>query len=191
MVNWSRVLLAPATAAALIGLAGCGSGSTPAAPAPATAQPNGGGHAGMEGMEGMEGMDHGGGGHSAANGEVELWAVQSGPLGVVVTDGTGQLFYRSDNDTAAPPASNCLGACTATWQPVVADLDKPPVLLGVDESAVGVVTRPDGTDQLTIAGWPIYRHVGEHGGLEGTQANGTDGVWFAVRPDGNKAASTG
>jgi predicted lipoprotein with Yx(FWY)xxD motif len=185
MVNWSRALLAPATVAALIGLAGCGSGSAPATPASAAAQPNGGG---MAGMEGMEGMDHGGGGHSVSNGEIELWAVQSGPLGVVVTDGTGQLVYRSDSDTAAPSVSNCTGDCTATWQPVVADLDKPPILLGVDESAVSVVSRPDGVEQLTIAGWPIYRHIGEHGGLEGTQANGTDGVWFAIRPDGNKAA---
>ena len=87
--------------------------------------------------------------------------MQTGPLGVVVTDGTGQLIYRFDRDGNAPPTSNCTGDCTATWQPVKADLDKPPVLLGVDEDQVGVVTRADGTDQLTLAGWPLYRHLGD------------------------------
>jgi predicted lipoprotein with Yx(FWY)xxD motif len=178
LFNTPRSLLAAAATAALIGLAGCGSGAAPADPAPATGQP---GH----NMEGMEGMNHGG--HSGAGGPLELWAVQ-GPLGVIVTDGTGQAIYRSDRDANAPSASNCTGDCTAMWQPVIADLDNPPVLLGVDEDSVGVVTREDGSEQLTLAGWPLYRHVGEHGTLEGTQANGTDGVWFAIRPDGEKAA---
>jgi predicted lipoprotein with Yx(FWY)xxD motif len=176
MIHRSALSLVALAAAALVGLAGCGSGSTPApAPPAAPANPNGGGHSG-----------HSGG---AANGDLELWAVQTGPLGVVVTDGTGQLIYRFDRDGSAPSTSNCTGDCTATWQPVAADLNKPPVLLGVDEDLVGVVTRADGTYQLTLGGWPIYRHLGTHTD-ETTQANGTDGVWFAIRPDGDKAAPT-
>jgi predicted lipoprotein with Yx(FWY)xxD motif len=132
--------------------------------------------------------DSGGHGGGAADGQLELWAVQTS-LGVVVTDGTGDLIYRSDRDGSAPSASNCTGDCLATWQPVAADLNNPPVLLGVDQNVVGVVSRPDGTNQLTIAGWPVYRHIGTHTDEE-TQANGTDGVWFAIRPDGGKAAPT-
>jgi predicted lipoprotein with Yx(FWY)xxD motif len=106
---------------------------------------------------------------------------------VVVTDGTGDLIYRSDRDGSAPSTSNCTGDCLATWQPVAADLNDPPVLLGVNQDVVGVVSRADGTNQLTIAGWPIYRHIGTHTDEE-TQANGTDGVWFAIGPDGGKAS---
>ena len=164
------------TVAALFGLAGCGSGTAPAAapnPAPPAAEPGAGsGHSG-----------HGGG---SSNGELELWAVQTGPLGVVVTDGTGALIYRFDRDGNNPPVSNCTGDCTATWEPLKVDLNKPPVLLGVDEDQISVLTRPDGTDQLTLAGWPLYRHLGNHADPN-SQANGTDGVWFAIRPDGSKA----
>ena len=151
MINRSALSLVAVTAAALIGLAGCGSGAAPRRPARRRGAADAGGTAGTEATAG-----------SAANGELELWAVQTGPLGVVVTDGTGQLIYRSDRDGNAPSASNCTGDCTATWEPVKADLNKPPVLLGVDEDVVGVLTRPDGTDQLTLAGWPLYRHLGTH-----------------------------
>ena len=51
------------------------------------------------------------------------------------------------------------------WQPLIADLSKPPELLGVDEDKVGLVARDDGTEQLTLAGWPLYRHVGAHADL--------------------------
>lgn len=176
MLMWSRALLASATAAALIGLAACGS-AAPATPPPADPAATGG-HEG------------GHGGHSAPGGPLELWAVQTSPLGVVVTDGSGQLVYRSDRDGNAPSVSNCTGDCTAMWQPVVADLANPPELLGVDEDQVGVLTRPDGGEQITLAGWPLYRHV-EHSGMSSTEVNGTDGIWFAIRPDGQKAVPAG
>lgn len=152
-----------------LSLSGCGAApaeppaATPAAPAPA---------------------DHGG--HHGSSGALELWAVQSGPLGVVVTDGSGRLLYRSDRD--GPSTSACVDACTATWEPVDPGAT-PPSLLGVDAGAVGSFARPDGGTQLTLAGWPLYRRVGEEGGLAGPGANGTDGVWFAVAPDGSKAAA--
>jgi hypothetical protein len=31
---------------------------------------------------------------------------------------------------------------------------------GVQEAAVGLLRRPDGTTQLTIAGWAVYRSAG-------------------------------
>ena len=144
MIHRSVLSLVAVIAAALVGLAGCGSAPAPAAPPAAAATADGGGHGG-----------HGGG---AADGQLELWAVQTS-LGVVVTDGTGDLIYRSDRDGSAPSASNCTGDCLATWQPVAADLNNPPVLLGVNQDVVGVVSRADGTNQLTIAGWPIYRRL--------------------------------
>lgn len=178
MSNRFGVARLAVAAVLVIGLAGCGTGGAPPAPpspAPSAAAEPGGG----------SGHGHGGG---SANGELELWAVQTAPLGVVVTDGTGALIYRFDRDGNAPSASNCTGDCTATWEPLRADLDKPPVLLGVNEDQVSVLTRPDGAEQLTLAGWPLYRHLGTHADQE-TQANGTDGVWFAIRPDGSKAAA--
>jgi predicted lipoprotein with Yx(FWY)xxD motif len=150
-----------------------------AATASATGAPPAGGHA-----------EHGAhGAHGAAAPGVELWAVQSGPLGVVVTDGEGQLLYRSDLDGNDPSAPRCTGPCAETWLPELAEAGKPPTLLGIDATKVGTVARTDGTRQITLAGWPLYRHVGDAPGLTTQGAQGTDGVWFAVTPTGGKAGS--
>ena len=66
-------------------------------------------------------------------------------------------------------------------------------LHGVDQSLVGTVNRPDGSKQVTLNGWPLYRDAEDT--VPGN-AKGQDkgGAWFAVTPQGNKAtahASTG
>jgi predicted lipoprotein with Yx(FWY)xxD motif len=125
----------------------------------------------------------------APPGSVDLWAVQSGRLGQVVVDPGVRLLYRSDRDSAQPPGSTCVdAACTAQWQPLLVTGDGTGVGHGVDPALLGTVFRPDGSRQVTLAGWPLYVRVGETDGLAGTGANGTDGVWFVVSPTGGKAA---
>lgn len=146
--------------AALLTLTACSAAPAPATPAPAA-------HSG----------------HAAA---VGLYAVQSGPLGVVATDSEGHLLYRSDADTADPPASTCTGDCAATWIPLVVADGAEPELLGVDAALVGRLERAEG-DQLTLAGWPLYRHRDDTGGLLDAGRHGADGTWFAITPSGGKA----
>lgn len=124
--------------------------------------------------------------HSGHSEGVGLYAVQSGPLGVVATDTDGHLLYRSDADSADPPTSTCTGDCAVTWLPLTVADGAEPELLGVDEELVGRLPRPDGDDQLTLAGWPLYHHVDDTGGLTDTGQNGADGTWFAVTPTGEK-----
>lgn len=116
-----------------------------------------------------------------------LYAVQTGPLGIVVTDGSGRLMYRSDDDSADPPTSACTGACTETWIPVTMAQGQEPELLGVDPGDVGTVTRDDGARQLTLGGWPLYRYRDDPGTLDSTGQHGADGTWFAVTTTGEKA----
>jgi len=130
-------------------------------------------------------------GHGSASGDsgqVVLWAVQSGPLGVVATDGAGRLIYRSDNDSANPPTSSCTGGCAETWHPLVVTSGQQPELNGIDKARVGTLTRPDATVQLTLGGWPLYLNRDDDGQLASTGANGADGTWFAVTPTGDKAS---
>lgn len=168
-------------AAALLALAACGSPTEPATtePAPAAAP----------GPAAVQGGTAGGGhaGHSTAG--AGLYAVQSGPLGVVATDPEGHLLYRSDADTPDPSTSACTGACTQTWLPLTVADGAEPELLGVDEALVGRLERADGDDQLTLAGWPLYRHRDDTGGLADAGQNGADGSWFAITPTGGKAAA--
>lgn len=58
---------------------------------------------------------------------------------------------------------------------------------GVGASLIGEVTRADGTKQLTVGGWPMYRYAedAEPGDANG---QGVGGTWFAAAPDGKKAA---
>jgi predicted lipoprotein with Yx(FWY)xxD motif len=142
----------------------------------------------MNGMGGMGATTDGSGGMSMGGnpGQTELWAVQSGPLGVVTTDGGGRIVYQFDKDSTSPPASACVDSCLQNWEPVMAN-DQPVSGLGVDESKIGTVVRPDGSKQVTLYNHPIYLHKGENGGLANAGANGADGVWWAINPYGAKA----
>ena len=120
---------------------------------------------------------------AAAPAPLELTAAQT-PLGEVVTS-AGASLYRFDKDTAKPAKSNCAGQCATTWPPVLAT-DGVPQLAGIEPGAVGIAVRPDGTRQVTLAGWPLYRYVGDTapGELKG---EGVGGVWHAVAPNGKPA----
>ncbi|WP_214369338.1 hypothetical protein [Pseudonocardia sp. H11422] len=185
MKRWARARLAVAAAGSLLALAGCSNEAAPPAAPPvpepssvSTQTPDGHGGHGGHGA-------HGGGGPAA----LELWAVQSGPLGVVVTDGAGRLLYRSAKDSDNPPTSNCNDECAHTWRPVTVTPGQPPSLLGVDRSKVGQTQRADGTMQLTLAGWPLYQRGDDTGELKNAGAHGAEGTWFAVRPDGTSATA--
>lgn len=116
-------------------------------------------------------------------GQLAVWDGKK--LGKVVTDSAGFTLYRFDKDSAQPPKSNCDAACLKTWPAVPADgAEAAP---GVDDSLLGEVTAADGTKQLTIDGWPMYRYAqdAKPGDAKG---QGIGGTWYAAAPDGKKAA---
>lgn len=101
-------------------------------------------------------------------------------LGTVLTTG-GFTLYRNSKDSAKPSKSSCLGECTATWPPVVST--KPMGTNVIDPTMMGSLRRPDGTEQLTINGWPVYRYAKDI--APGTvTGQGVDGVWTAIGIDG-------
>ena len=181
----ARLLGAAACVAALGLTTACGGSSSPTPPAPsAAAVPAGdaaaaahgaGGHGGQA-MAGMPGMGSGG---------LELYAVQTGSLGVVVTDGEGRLVYGSDQDMTDPPMSMCTGTCTQEWQPLVVPAGQQPDLLGVDADKVGRIAREDGSSQLTLGGWPVYVNRHDDGGLKAA-APDAHGAWFVITPQGRR-----
>ncbi|HVV10037.1 SCO0930 family lipoprotein [Amycolatopsis sp.] len=119
-------------------------------------------------------------------GTVKLTAAGVADLGQVLTDANGMTLYRFDKDTSRPPKSNCDGACATTWPPVIAtgSVD----VQGLDASLVGTVTRADGTQQVTVNGWPIYRYAKDTAAGQAT-GQGVGGTWAAVTPAGGKAAA--
>ncbi|MEU5048919.1 SCO0930 family lipoprotein [Streptomyces sp. NPDC021096] len=122
----------------------------------------------------------------AAKGEAggKLAVREAADLGQVVTDDKGFTLYRFDKDTAKPPASNCDGDCAKAWPPVPAEGAS--ASTGIDAAALGEVQRADGTKQLTLGGWPVYRYAKDAAPGE-TKGQGVGGTWNALAPDGKKA----
>jgi predicted lipoprotein with Yx(FWY)xxD motif len=112
-----------------------------------------------------------------------LTAIRTFDIGRIVVDGRGFTLYRSDGDKASPPKANCVGTCAREWPPMttVAGLK----VSGIDQSLVGSVTRPDGVEQVTLAGWPVYSHATDEMPGE-TSGQSVGGTWFAIAPDGAK-----
>ncbi|HEX4702713.1 MAG TPA: hypothetical protein VH352_11340 [Pseudonocardiaceae bacterium] len=160
------LFLAATGTAAVIALAGCGSGNN-------TSTGSGGG---------APATTAGGAPAQAAS----LMTAQTSTLGTIVTDSKGMTVYRYDKDTASPPMSNCTGQCATNWPPVVAGSGTPAVQ-GIDKSLIGTITRADGTKQLTLAGWPLYTFVGDTKAGDVT-GQGKGNNWFAATTSGGKAA---
>lgn len=114
----------------------------------------------------------------------QLAVTADAELGDVLTDADGRTLYRFDQDTAEPPRSNCDGDCATAWPPVPSD--DAGAGEGVDAELLGEITRPDGTKQLTVGGWPAYRYAKDVNPGD-TEGQGVNGTWFALAPDGRKA----
>ncbi|MGW8995522.1 SCO0930 family lipoprotein [Streptomyces zhihengii] len=184
MNTWRNASLAVTAAAVLALTTACGQDqgtTTPNGQAVGAANPAAPGDGGYGADAG-----YGSGGEEAAEakpaGQLAVW--ESKELGQVVTDSAGFTLYRFDKDTAKPPKSSCEGDCAKTW-PVVA-AGGATAAPGVDASLIGEVTRADGSKQLTIDGWPMYRYAKDTkaGDVNG---QGVGGTWYAAAPDGKKA----
>ena len=120
---------------------------------------------------------------------VTLAAHDTSQVGPTVLDGGQQTLYRFDRDTASPSASSCVDACAVTWPPVLVSQGGSVRLEGIAPTGLGTVARRDGTLQLTLGGWPVYRYVKDRGPAD-LAGHGVGGTWFAVTPTGGKAAET-
>jgi predicted lipoprotein with Yx(FWY)xxD motif len=105
-------------------------------------------------------------------------------MGQVIENEDGFVLYRFDGDKNNPAKSNCVDDCAKVWPPALTSSGKPK-LKGVDSKLVGTVTRADGSKQLTVKGWPLYRYIGDTkpGGWKGQNVGGK---WFVIKPDGAK-----
>lgn len=99
-------------------------------------------------------------------------------LGTILTDSNGMTLYHY-----APERDGeveCLGGCAQTWPPLTvpqgARLQAGPGVTG----KLSVTRRPDGSEQVTYNGWPLYLFSkdtvpGDAGG------EGMGGLWTAVQ----------
>ncbi len=119
-------------------------------------------------------------GHAAkAQSSPTVLVSQNANLGTaILTDANGMTLYTFGNDQ--PGVSNCNGGCANVWpafQPPAGDLTLPDGATGV----LDVITRDDGTMQVTYNGMPLYNFSGDANPGD-TNGQGIGGVWFAAMP---------
>ncbi|RII20264.1 hypothetical protein DSC45_03490 [Streptomyces sp. YIM 130001] len=184
MNTWRNASIAVTAAAVLALTTACGQeqgSDSPDGQAVGNAAPAEGGYD----SGGAYGSDSSAAGKSGAKAAGQLAVWESKELGKVLTDSSGFTLYRFDKDTAKPPKSACEGDCAKAWPAVLAKGAEPAP--GIDKSLLGSVKAPDGTEQLTVAGWPMYRYA-EDKKPGDAKGQGVGGTWYAAAADGKKAA---
>lgn len=173
----TRIAVSVAAAAAGLAVLTACSGAETAQPviAPAAAA---GGTGGGQTANGQVGNA------APASNESKLVVADVATVGQVITDQNGMTLYRFDKDTAKPPKSNCDGDCAKAWPPMLSTGDVQ--VQGVDKNLVGKVTRSDGTEQITVGGWPLYRYAKDTKPGDAT-GQGVGGAWYASNAKGGKA----
>lgn len=88
-------------------------------------------------------------------------------LAVSMNDGFVKLpnapfpVYTLSNDShEGGHRSTCQGQCSVYWPPVLTS-NRPEAGPGVDQHALGIIVRPDGTHQVTYNGKPLYLYIND------------------------------
>jgi predicted lipoprotein with Yx(FWY)xxD motif len=92
-------------------------------------------------------------------GSDETVSVQDiGDSGVVLVDSAGRALYTSDQE--ADGRVLCTEGCTSFWEPLTVSGDAPRASNSVP-GRLAVVDRPDGDQQVTYDGMPLYTFTEE------------------------------
>jgi predicted lipoprotein with Yx(FWY)xxD motif len=112
-------------------------------------------------------------------------AAHNNTFGSLLVTAGGMTLYHYTPDKKG--AVKCVGACAKFWPPlVVSGSAKPKAGAGVSAAKLSTVKRPDGSMQVTYAGFPLYRYGADTkpGDVNG---QGVEGSWFAVTSAGTLA----
>ena len=110
--------------------------------------------------------------------EYDVKLAYSEKYGFYLVDSKGRTLYFFAKDYNG--SSACYGACAEKWP--VFYVENPKIGPGLNPKDFGVITRRDGSKQLTYRGWPLYYFAGDKkpGDING---DGVKGVWFVAKPD--------
>ena len=102
--------------------------------------------------------------------------VQKSAVGYVLAEANHQVVYTYSKDKKGGKPT-CTGACAVTWVPATGTPQAGPA--DVFPAQFGLVTRADGTKQITYNGLPLY--LLKDAKPLATTGNGQGGVWHVVK----------
>ena len=110
-------------------------------------------------------------------------AAHNAKFGSLLVNAGGMTLYHYTAEKRGSIA--CTGACTQLWPPVLVKT-KPIAGAGIVAGKLSTIKRPDGTKQVTYAGFALYRYAADKkaGDVKG---QGVEGAWFAVTSAGTLA----
>jgi predicted lipoprotein with Yx(FWY)xxD motif len=110
---------------------------------------------------------------------------RKGSIGTFLVDSQGRTLYLFEKDKGS--TSTCSGACATEWPPAPTK-GQPKAGSGVEAAQLGTTTRSDGVTQVTYAGHPLYRYLGDQapGDTNGEGLDDFGGGWDVVAPSGQK-----
>jgi predicted lipoprotein with Yx(FWY)xxD motif len=123
-----------------------------------------------------------------ASGAARL-AVAGSPLGRIVVDNSSgltlYLFEKDENGRSA-----CSGQCATYWPPLLTNAG-PTARVGLTQMLLGTTRRADGSEQVTYAGHPLYRYIGDSkpGQTNGEGLQDFGAEWDALSPTGKQVES--
>jgi predicted lipoprotein with Yx(FWY)xxD motif len=139
---------------------------------------------------GCGGDDEDAGGGAATAGIVSVETVDGSD---VLADAQGRTLYSTEAEKGGKIM--CTGACTSFWAPVTASPADAEAAASQLSADLSVLKRPEGSQQLTLDGLPLYTFTEEAAGkLTGDgftdDFDGTHFVWEAARTDGGSTSNT-
>lgn len=125
-----------------------------------------------------------------ASGSALVTVARVGSLGPVLVDKAGMTLYRYTQD--GTDKSVCTGGCASLWPPLTVPAGTAAATggAGVPSSDLGVITRADGTHQITFHGMPLYTYTGDTKAGEAS-GQGVGGTWFVVTTTSTSSSPTG
>jgi predicted lipoprotein with Yx(FWY)xxD motif len=114
-------------------------------------------------------------------------------VGAVLVDHSGKALYSSDLEAGGRIVCDD-AACKTFWKPLTVTGGAPTA--SGDAGSLGVIRRPDGSRQVTVAGRPLYTFA-EDGPGKATGDGFTDDfdghhfTWNVIHPGGQPSSSSG
>jgi predicted lipoprotein with Yx(FWY)xxD motif len=112
-------------------------------------------------------------------------AVGTSKLGKILVDGSGRTLYLFEADKQN--SSSYSGACATAWPPLTTS-GAPQAGTDVAANLLGTTMRPDGRQEVTYHGHPLYYYAGDTGPgtVNGQGVNGFGAEWYVLGPTGDK-----